>query len=165
MPSSELIRVALVQTKPAKGRYAENLATAGRAFVELADDRPQLVVFPESAFTGYFLEGAVYDLAQPAASFASDLAAEWSAANGTERVDLVAGFFENAGGTFYNSAMYLRVEGGAQRIVHLHRKLFLPTYGVFDEERFLSRGNAVGVFESVAGPTAIVICEDAWHAV
>jgi predicted amidohydrolase len=165
VPSNERIRAALVQTKPTKGRYAENLATAREAFADLANDRPHLVVFPESAFTGYFLEGAVYDLAQPAESFARDLARTWRSENGNERVDIVAGFFENAAGTFYNSALYLRVEAAEERIVHLHRKLFLPTYGVFDEERFLSRGHDVGVFESVAGPAAIVICEDAWHAV
>jgi N-carbamoylputrescine amidase len=163
--SSERVRVALVQTKPAKGRYVENLATAREAFAELAGDRPQLIVFPEAAFTGYFLEGAVYDLALDAQTFAADLTDTWRAACGGGAVDIVAGFFENAGGTFYNSALYLRIENGDGRIVHVHRKLFLPTYGVFDEERFLSRGRDLGVFESVGGPTAVVVCEDAWHSV
>jgi N-carbamoylputrescine amidase len=163
--SSGRIRAALVQTKPAKGRYLENLATAGEAFSELREDDPQLIVFPEAAFTGYFLEGAVYDLARDARSFAADLTDAWRGACGDARVDLVAGFFENAGGTFYNSALYLRIENGDGRIVHVHRKLFLPTYGVFDEERFLSRGREVAVFESVAGPAAMVVCEDAWHSV
>lgn len=165
MPASERVRAALIQMKPAKGRYAENLATAGEAFSELAPDRPELIVFPEAAFTGYFLEGAVYDLARTSDAFADDLAAAWAAACGDARVDLVAGFFENAGGTFYNSAIYVRIESGRPHVVHVHRKLFLPTYGVFDEERFLSRGRDVGVFDSVAGPAAIVVCEDAWHAV
>jgi N-carbamoylputrescine amidase len=165
VPINERVRVALVQMKPAKGRYAENLATAGEAFSELAPDRPHLIVFPESAFTGYFLEGAVYDLARTASAFASDLTRAWQSACGSEPVDVVAGFFENAGGTFYNSALYLRIGAQGGDIVHVHRKLFLPTYGVFDEERFLSRGREVGVFESAAGPAAIVICEDAWHAV
>jgi predicted amidohydrolase len=165
VPSSGRIRAALVQTKPAKGRYAENLATAGDAFAELRSDRPQLIVFPEAAFTGYFIEGAVYDLALEARAFADDLTRTWHAACGRVSVDIVSGFFENANGTFYNSALYLRIENGIGHVVHVHRKLFLPTYGVFDEERFLSRGSEVGVFESVAGRAAMAVCEDAWHSV
>jgi predicted amidohydrolase len=150
--------------KPAKGRYAENLATARQAFAQLAQAPPDLVVFPEAAFTGYFLEGAVYDLAREARAFARDLAGAWRAAS-SEPVAIAAGFFENDGGTYYNSALYLEVDSaGEMRIAHLHRKLFLPTYGVFDEERFLSRGRKLGVFETPFGRMALLICEDAWHA-
>jgi N-carbamoylputrescine amidase len=158
------LRVALVQTKPAKGQYARNLAAAREAFAQLTDDPPDLVVLPEAALTGYFLEGAVYDLALPAEKFADDLARAWRDAGG-QRVDLAAGFFENDGGTYYNSAVYLEVEPQRERIVHVHRKMFLPTYGVFDEERFLSRGHRLGVFETRFGAMALLVCEDAWHAI
>jgi N-carbamoylputrescine amidase len=159
------VRVAIVQTKPAKGRYQENLRAAAAAFAQLAGDAPDLIVFPEAAFTGYFLEGAVYDLALPAQRFARDLARAWRDACGERPVDLVAGFYENDDGTYYNSAIYLRVERGGEQIVHLHRKMFLPTYGVFDEERFLSRGRKLGVFETGFGRMSMLICEDAWHAI
>ena len=160
------LRVAIVQMKPAKGRYAENLALAAEGFEQLAGAPTDLVMFPEAAFTGYFLEGAVYDLALSAPRFAADLAATWRAARGEAPVDLVAGFYENDGGTYYNSALYVHVDGrGGERIVHVHRKLFLPTYGVFDEERFLSRGRKIGTFETRFGRMAILICEDAWHAI
>ncbi|MEO6835385.1 MAG: nitrilase-related carbon-nitrogen hydrolase [Candidatus Tumulicola sp.] len=151
--------------KPAKGRYADNLASAGEAFAQLGDAPPDLVVFPEAALTGYFLEGAVYDLALSASRFASDLTSAWREARGDAEVDLVAGFFENDGGTYYNSALYAHVGRDGERIVHVHRKLFLPTYGVFDEERFLSRGRKLGVFETHFGKMSILICEDAWHAI
>jgi N-carbamoylputrescine amidase len=159
------LRLAIVQTKPLKGRYLENLEAARGAFAQLAADAPDLVVFPEAAFTGYFLEGAVYDLALPASRFARDLAHAWYKACGDRPVDIVAGFYENDDGTFYNSAVYLHVEGGREEIVHLHRKMFLPTYGVFDEERFLSRGRKLGVFETGRGTMALLICEDAWHSI
>ncbi|MGA8534335.1 MAG: nitrilase-related carbon-nitrogen hydrolase [Candidatus Tumulicola sp.] len=157
--------VAIVQMKPAKGRYAENLRAGGEAFEQLTGGRTDLVVFPEAAFTGYFLEGAVYDLALSAPRFAHDLGRTWRAARGAAEADIVAGFFENDGGTYYNSAIYVHVDRDGERIVHLHRKLFLPTYGVFDEERFLSRGRKLGVFETRFGKMAILICEDAWHAI
>jgi N-carbamoylputrescine amidase len=160
-----MLRAALVQTKPAKGRYAENLAAATQAFAQLAPDLPDLIVFPEAAFTGYFLEGAVYDLALPASQFARDLATAWRDACGTAPIDLVSGFYENDDGTYYNSAMYLHVEGSNANILHVHRKMFLPTYGVFDEERFLSRGRKLGVFETRFGKAALLVCEDAWHAI
>lgn len=158
------MRVAIVQMKPAKGRYDENLATAREAFARIADAPPDLVVFPEGAFTGYFLEGAVYDLARDARSIANDLAGAWREASRAP-VAIVTGFFENDGGTYYNSAVYLQVESDGQaRIVHVHRKMFLPTYGVFDEERFLSRGRKLGVFDTPFGRAALLICEDAWHS-
>lgn len=158
------LRVALVQTKPAKGQYARNLAETGQAFAQLADDPPDLVVLPEAALTGYFLEGAVYDLALEASEFARDLARTWRSTC-AQPVDLAAGFFENDGGTYYNSAIYLHVEPDGEQILHLHRKMFLPTYGVFDEERFLSRGHRLGVFETRFGTTALLVCEDAWHVI
>jgi N-carbamoylputrescine amidase len=159
------LRAALIQMKPAKGRYAENLAAATQAFAQLSADCPELVVLPEAALTGYFLEGAVYDLALPAARFARDLAAAWRTACGDVPIDIACGFYENDEGTYYNSAIYLRVDGKSETVVHVHRKMFLPTYGVFDEERFLSRGRKLGVFETGFGKAALLICEDAWHAI
>ncbi len=158
-------KVALLQFKPRKGAYAENLRAAGEAFAQiLAGGGTDLVVLPEGALTGYFLEGAVYELALPAAQIAADLARTWREAGGG-RVDLVSGFYENDGGTYYNSALYLEVEGTSERIVHVHRKLFLPTYGVFDEERFLSRGRSLKTFETRNGRAAMLICEDVWHSI
>lgn len=160
-----LVRTAIIQTKPLKGRYAENLATVGEAFAQLAAEPPDLVVLPESACTGYFLEGAVYDLALPASRFARDLARTWRESCGLQPVDLACGFFENAEGTYYNSALYLRIDDRGEAIAHVHRKMFLPTYGVFDEERFLSRGRRLQVFDTRFGRVAILICEDIWHAI
>ncbi len=150
--------------KPVKGQYRANLRTAGEAFAQLAADPLNLVVLPEAAMTGYFLEGAVYELAVTAQGFARDLAATWREAGG-QTADLVAGFFENDDGNYYNSAVYVHVEPRSERIVHVHRKMFLPTYGVFDEERFLSRGRYLGVFETEFGRMALLVCEDAFHAI
>lgn len=158
------VRIALVQTKPVKGRYAENLANLRSAFEQI-DDRAQLVVLPEGALTGYFLEGAVYELALTQSRIAADLAGAWQAVHGDRRVDIACGFFENADGTYYNSALYLEVEGKKNRIAHVHRKMFLPTYGVFDEERFLSRGRKLHVFRTRFGNAAMLICEDIWHSI
>ena len=158
--------VRLIQVKPAKGRYRENLAETSEVFAQIAAEGvPDLVVLPEAAMTGYFLEGAVYDLARPATVFAADLARAWREGAGDGETELCCGFYENDDGTYYNSAMYLRVNAKDHEIVHVHRKMFLPTYGVFDEERFLSRGRRLQTFETRLGRIAMLICEDVWHAI
>jgi predicted amidohydrolase len=166
------VNAALVQFKPRKGDVETNLADMQAVFAQLAahapepGDAPELVVFPEAATTGYFLEGGVYELALDAPEMARRLDAAWRAAVPDRAGDVVCGFYENADGTFHNSAIYVRCgEPGGARIVHVHRKMFLPTYGVFDEERFLTRGRRLSVFETAFGTAAILICEDAWHAV
>lgn len=163
------VKVAVVQNKPHKGDVDSNLADLGAVFAQLAaEDRPyDLVVLPEAALTGYFLEGAVYERAFVAADLAERLAHLWRAQPGAARapVDIVLGFYEKAEGTYYNAALYLRVEAAAHAIVHVHRKMFLPTYGVFDEERFLSRGRRLQAFDTAFGRAALLICEDAWHAI
>jgi N-carbamoylputrescine amidase len=157
--------VAIVQTKPSKGRYVENLRALSEAFAQIANDPPALVVLPEGALTGYFLEGAVYDLALPAERFAADLARAWREACGDRPVDIASGFFENDDGTYYNSALYASIGPRSHEILHVHRKMFLPTYGVFDEERFLSRGRRLQTFDTQFGRAAMLICEDVWHAI
>jgi predicted amidohydrolase len=160
------MNVAIVQNKPRKGDIARNLADIEAHFHAIvAAELPDLIVLPEAALTGYFLEGAVYDLALSAEEFAQRLAAAWRHASGGKAVEISAGFFENSGGTYHNSALYLRVEAEGHRVIHVHRKVFLPTYGVFDEERFLSRGSSLKTFETRHGRMAILICEDAWHSI
>lgn len=158
-------RVVVLQTKPGKGEYARNLADTTEAFAQIAARGADVVVLPEAALTGYFLEGAVFDLALSAQRFAADLAGAWRAAAGDAPVSIVSGFFENDGGTYYNSAIYLDVRDGKAHIAHVHRKLFLPTYGVFDEERFLSRGRKMSAFDTRFGRAAMLICEDVWHSI
>jgi NAD+ synthase (glutamine-hydrolysing) len=163
------VKLALVQTKPRKGDFEANLTALGAVFAQLAEEeRPyDLVVLPEGALTGYFLEGAVYELALPAETLAQRLCALWNAQPGAARaqLDLAVGFYENDRGTYYNAALYVTFAEGAYRIEHVHRKMFLPTYGVFDEERFLSRGRKLAAFDTRFGRMALLICEDVWHAI
>jgi NAD+ synthetase len=74
------------------------------------------------------------------------------------------GFYEVWNNAFYNSALYVTLGGDEPVIRHVHRKLFLPTYGLFDEERFVDRGFEVRAFDTDWGRVAMLICEDAWHS-
>ena len=73
--------------------------------------------------------------------------------------------YESLDGTLHNSAAYLRLQGDAPAaLLHVHRKNFLPTYALFDEERFVERGYGVRAFDTPIGRAALLVCEDAWHS-
>ena len=159
--------LAIVQMRPRKGDYSANLARIGDLLsrVDSLEPRPQVVQFPETAVTGYFVEGGVRDLAVTAGELARDLDTAYRGAVAQPRpVDVVIGFYERWRDTLYNSAMYVRLGTGAPQIIHVHRKNFLPTYGLFDEERFVERGHEMRAFDTPWGRAAILVCEDAWHS-
>src|SRR5215469_10805453 len=168
MAQPRRFEIALVQFAPRKGDVDANLLSVGNAFEALATSRagfPSVVVFPEASLSGYFVEGGVRDVALAARDVLKRLQKlAKAAAPKNHEFDVVLGFYESdRDGTLYNSALYATL-GKQPRIRHVHRKLFLPTYGVFDEERFVSRGRNVGVFDTPHGRAAILICEDACHS-
>ena len=159
--------LAIVQFRPRKGDYAANLARMGGLLARAATltPRPTVVQFPETAATGYFVEGGVRDLAVTAGELARDLDAAYHNTLGEPLpVDVVVGFYEKWRDTLYNSAAYVRLGTGEPEILHVHRKNFLPTYGLFDEERFVERGHEMRAFDTPWGRAAILVCEDAWHS-
>jgi NAD+ synthetase len=166
------LTIALAQFRPRKGRFAENLARLGPLFAA-ADAAPaggpRVLQLPETALTGYFLEGGVRDAARTAGTMARELdetyrAAVPAAVAAGRTLDVVIGFYERWQSTLYNSAMYVTLGAGSPVIHHVHRKVFLPTYGLFDEERFVDRGRDVRAFETPWGRAAMLVCEDAWHS-
>jgi NAD+ synthase (glutamine-hydrolysing) len=160
-----MLTLAIAQFRPDKGAYARNLARLGEVFKEVGKwpDPPGLVVAPESALTGYFLEGGVRDLALPAEQLFQDLA-RVHAESGAPPLDISLGFYEVYRNHLHNSALYASLGGGDAGIRHVHRKVFLPTYGVFDEERFVEPGQEVAAFDTRWGRAAMLVCEDAWHS-
>lgn len=128
--------------------------------------RPDVVHFPETVLSGYFVEGGVRDVAMTAGTVARDLNASFVRARGATdaAIDIVIGFYERWRQTLYNSAAYIRLGIGEPLILHVHRKAFLPTYGLFDEERFVERGHEFSAFTTPWGRAAMLICEDAWHS-
>ena len=161
-----MLHVAIAQLRPRKGAYRENLARLGAALREggASEHPPDLVIAPEAALTGYFLEGGVREAALTADAFFADLAATHAEA-GAPPVDVCIGFYELFENHLHNSALYASLGGPDAGIRHVHRKVFLPTYGVFDEERFVEPGRSVSAFDTRWGRAAVVICEDAWHSV
>ncbi len=161
-----MLHLAIAQLRPQKGAYRDNLDQVEGVFREVAgwDPTPDLVLFPESALTGYFLEGGVQELAVSADQLHADLS-ETHTASGAPPLDVSIGFYEVWRNRLYNSALYSTLGGTDIGIRHVHRKVFLPTYGVFDEERFVEAGSNVTAFDTPWGRAAMIICEDAWHSI
>ncbi len=174
------LNIAIAQLRPKKGDYAANIARLGEVFGQLGalDTPPDVLVLAETALTGYFLEGGVRDTARTAGQVFTDLQAAYLAARGPDAppLDVVAGFYERYRDRYYNSAIYATLGDGAELptpilhppspgIRHVHRKVFLPTYGVFDEGRFVEAGHHIAAFDTRCGRAAILICEDAWHGI
>ena len=152
------LRVALVQFKPRKADPRGNLERVRQI---VAEESPQadLVVFPEAALSGYFLEGGVAE-----ASLSVDRLVEWLGPPPADAADLALGFYERWRRRLYNSAVYLEAVDGAWSVRHVHRKMFLPTYGVFDEARFVEPGLEVRAFDTRFGRLGMLVCEEAWHS-
>ena len=159
-------RLAIAQIRATKGDYAANLARLGAVFRQVAGlDQPiDLLITPETVTSGYFVEGGVRELAVTAGTLARDLAEQHRAA-AAKPLDVAVGFYEVFQHRLYNSCMYLHLGDSAPRVIHVHRKVFLPTYGMFDEERFVEKGHEIRAFDTSWGArAAMLVCEDAWHS-
>lgn len=149
------LRVAVAQMGGVLGDTGKNQVRA----LEMIDDAEaqgaDLVVFPELALTGLTVEDFAYEAA---VTLDSELLAPFKARS--EEISIAIGFLELGGpGEIFNSVAYY--ERG--ELVHVHRKLYLTTYGDLSEGKVLTPGDRFDSFPTRFGPMAIVICEDAWH--
>lgn len=149
-------RVVLAQIKPRKGDVARNAGAVRGAL----DPEADVVVFPETVLTGYFVEGAAREVALGWEGLARALGEPPPGCG----CDVVVGFYEKDDAGVYNSAAYLTPRGGQYQVVHVHRKIFLPTYGLFDEGRFVQPGRDVRAFDTRFGRMGLLVCEDLWHS-
>ncbi len=160
MPIANRLRLALVQHQPVLGDLRANLDwTAERISAEVGQGT-DLVIFPELGLTGYFLK----DLT-PETAVTLDGPEMNQLIRATGRgASLIGVVLESDQFSFYNAAVL--ISDGAVRQVH--RKVYLPTYGIFDEQRHLAAGDQFEVVEVPlgAGDTwriGILVCEDLWH--
>jgi predicted amidohydrolase len=153
---AQALRVAMVQIAPVLGDRQRNLALHHEQIAAAKAQAADLIVFPELSLTGYFLRDIVPEVAL--ARTAPELA---ELAEAAAPAALVLGFVEESRGhLFYNAA--LLAEGG--QLVGVHRKVYLPTYGLFEEQRYFAGGRRLRAFETARlGKVGLVVCEDFWH--
>jgi NAD+ synthase (glutamine-hydrolysing) len=150
--------IAMAQIETRLGDVAANLELHLEMIEDAKSQGAALIVFPELSLTGYVLQDLTPTVArQPTPedpTFQPLLKA-------SKDIDIIVGFVEaDRRHRFYIAAAYLS-RGG---VLHVHRKVYLPTYGLFDEGRFFAWGNQVRAFDSPLGRVGILICEDFWHA-
>jgi NAD+ synthase (glutamine-hydrolysing) len=153
------MRVAMAQVDLTVGDIAANTAMVVRRTAEAAAAGAALVVFPEMTITGYMPEDLVLRDSFRAASRGAlaDLAAGLAAA-GLGEIAVVVGYLDDAGGA-RNAAAF--VQDGA--VAATYFKHHLPTYGVFDEDRYFTPGTELTVVRFGGVDIGLTICEDVWQ--
>lgn len=155
MVGKRIIKVALAQVSPILADLSKNI-TKHCEFIEQAiKQKADLIVFPELSLTGYSLKDATFDVAlakdDPKLEKIRTLSTKISISCGM--VELGERF------EFYNTNLFF--ENG--KLLTTHRKVYLPTYGVFEEDRYFSSGNRFHAFGSRLCKFGTLVCEDIWH--
>jgi predicted amidohydrolase len=148
--SPSIFRLAVSQSAPRLGDLSWNTALIRTAAETQSAD---LLLTPELSLTGYDVRHRVHDLALPVARLASSLDLPAQGAVAVGYIELGAELVP------YNAAAIVR----AGEILFQHRKVYLPTYGMFDEGRYFGRGETVRSFEIDGWRFGLLICEDFWH--
>lgn len=149
-----MARVAIAQLAPVLGDLERNLSKHLDQIDAARKQGAELVVFPELSLTGYFLKDLTADVAM-----APDHPVLERLAQASRDLDVVAGYIALEDGHATIAAGYW----SRGRQIHLHQKAYLPTYGMFEEGRFVTAGHRLRAFDGPFGRSAMLICEDLWH--
>ncbi len=150
------MKVGLAQIRPRLGRVDSNIKLHEEMIRRAQEEQVDLLVFPELSLTGYNLLDLTYEMARD--PFSPEIQGLVQLAG---NMDLVFGFVEHSPEhILYNSAAYI----SAGNLHYLYRKVYLPTYGMFDEGRYFGKGQVIRSFPTRFGQTGLLICEDAWHS-
>jgi len=149
------LTVGLAQIDPALGDRDRNLERHREWVQQATVAGANLLVFPELSLTGYFLKDLVPD---SAIRLDDPIMGELGALSSD--MDVVLGaVIEEPDHRYFNASLYF----SRGDLLHLHRKVYLPTYGMFDEQRYLAPGDRFRSFKTGYGRTGILVCEDIWH--
>jgi predicted amidohydrolase len=153
----ERFSLALAQIDSRLGGVAANLQAHLDLIAQARRRGADLLVFPELSLTGYMLQDLADEVAITPTANDPVFRRLLSASRG---LDLVVSFVERdqRGSRFISAAYLARGE-----VVHLHRKVYLPTYGLFQDGRFFEPGRDFRAFDTRFGRFGLLICEDFWH--
>ena len=152
------LNLAIAQIDTRLGNIQANLEKHLSLARQARQDGMDVLVFPELSLTGYVLQDLV-----PAVACRADAEDPvfHHLLDASRDVDLVVGFVdEDTRHRFYIASAYL----SQGKVIHIHHKVYLPTYGLFDEGRFFAPGESVRAFDTRFGRLGMLICEDFWHA-
>lgn len=151
-----LLRIALAQINALVGDIEANTHKILAFLDQARETGAELVVFPELAITGYPPE----DLLMHPSFINANRAALQQIAEQTQGLTAIVGFAD-VEDDLYNAAAVLR-NGSVSAVYHKH---FLPTYGVFDEDRYFRAGDTNMIFELDEILFGVSVCEDIWYPI
>jgi predicted amidohydrolase len=152
-----VLRLRIEQFAPQLGEPAANLERLARSQTRAAAEGIDLVVTPELSLTGYDIRDRSHALAEPLGELPFPQLAHGP--------DMILGMVERGAGFVpFNTAVHIR----RGRVLHRHRKVYLPTYGMFDEARHFGAGDRVRAYSAGFGDgedwrVGLLVCEDLWH--
>lgn len=152
-----ILSLSLAQITTQLGNIKENLEKHLAWIKQAQDNASNLIIFPELSMTGYVLQDLV-----PTVSCRADAGNPVfkPLLEASKNIDIVVGFVnEDHRHRFFIASAYL----SQGRIIHVHNKVYLPTYGLFDEGRFFAPGDSIRAFDTRFGRFGMLICEDFWH--
>lgn len=149
------IRIALAQINSTVGDLRGNAAKILNAIHRAKREGAHLILFPEMALTGYPPE----DLILKPYFIAENIKILKDLASYVHNIFAIIGFADHDRKSIYNAAALV----GRSRILGTYHKIFLPNYGIFDEQRYFAPGQKQFIFSLGGIRFGINICEDIWH--
>ncbi|MBX3083798.1 MAG: hypothetical protein KF716_19345 [Anaerolineae bacterium] len=154
------LTVGLAQIQPKIGDLNANLKRHLDLMQEANQHAVELMMFPELSMTGYYVQDLMSELAMRPTKD-EPIFRELLQASADLKMDTMVGFIDTDDrARYFIAAAYL--SGG--KVLHVHHKVYLPTYGMFDESRYFAWGDGVQAFDTRFGRFGMLICEDFWHA-
>lgn len=151
-------KLGLAQISAVLGDVQTNLQKHLEVIEQARAQGVDLLCFPELSLTGYNLQDLSYEVATRPTKDNPIFKPLYEA---SRSLDVVVGFVDvDSRHRFYIAAAYL--SGG--ELLHVHHKVYLPTYSLFDEGRYFAQGEDVQAFDTRFGRVGLLICEDFWHA-
>jgi predicted amidohydrolase len=153
-----MLKVALIPFKPKLGKVSDNIESMASHVLDFARPKPNVILFPELASSGYLMESLTFEC-----SLTKDdplWSPLWEASLQTGAEIILGACLKTETG-IKNSALVIR----NGETLFEYEKIYLPTYGMFDEARYFTPGTRLGVYDGFLGKTGILICEDVWHGV
>ena len=146
------MKVRAIQFSPVLGDISKNLIFHKRKIEEAKKDKIDLIIFPELSISGYYLKDIVYDISlKPEDETISEFKKL------SRNIDIILGVpFEEEPGIIYNSALYFSKE----ELIHNHRKVQLPNFGMFEEKMIFKSGNLFKSFKIKNFTAGILICRE-----
>jgi len=151
------MKIALCQINTTVGNYDSNKEKILNYYSKAINLNADIVVYPELTITGYPPQDLLLEN-----GFVDDNLATLNEIALQSTIPMILGFVRKENGKLYNSAALC--QNG--KITNTYDKILLPTYDVFDEDRYFENGKVPGIWkveiESKKVKIGIQICEDLW---